>query len=130
MTWISQSELATDPVNMTVTLNLINGFSFGKLVWYISETSLPLGAAIERNTSLPCRQRFSSGGDDTFSRPIERIFIATNGPEEGGCANPLGWDCHPTWRTVFGLVTLSAEYRPMRWITAQSIWDAQLFEWT
>src|SRR5258708_23197022 len=114
---------------MTVALNLINGFSFGKLLWYIStETSLPLGAAIERNTSLPCRQRFSSGWDDTFSRPIERIVIATNGPEEGGWANPLGWDCQPTLADGFRLVTLSAEYRPMRWITAQSIWDAQLFE--
>ena len=28
--------VAIDPVNMTVTLNLINGFSFGRPVWYLS----------------------------------------------------------------------------------------------
>ena len=26
---------------------------------------------------------------DSFTSPIERIFIATNGPESGGCQNPL-----------------------------------------
>lgn len=35
--------LAIDPVNMTVTLNLINGFSFGRPVWYLSmDASIPL----------------------------------------------------------------------------------------
>jgi hypothetical protein len=33
--------VAIDPVNMTVTLNLINGFSFGKRVWYISMDIVP-----------------------------------------------------------------------------------------
>ncbi|MCU1273746.1 MAG: hypothetical protein JWO48_1177, partial [Bryobacterales bacterium] len=43
--------VAIDPINMTVTLNVINGFSFGRPVWYLStETSIPLGAAIEHNT--------------------------------------------------------------------------------
>jgi hypothetical protein len=33
--------VAIDPVNMTVTINLINGFSFGKPVWYMSmDTSI------------------------------------------------------------------------------------------
>ena len=37
--------VAIDPANMTVTLNLINGFSFGRPVWYLSmDTSIPLGA--------------------------------------------------------------------------------------
>src|SRR5579863_3650657 len=82
--------VAIDPVNMTVTLNLINGFSFGKPVWYLSmDTSIPLGAAIEHNTFAPLQAALPLGRDDTFSSPIERIFIATNGPEEGGCANPL-----------------------------------------
>jgi hypothetical protein len=31
--------VAIDPTNMTVTINLINGFSFGKPVWYISMDS-------------------------------------------------------------------------------------------
>lgn len=27
--------LAIDPVNMTVTLQAVNGFSFGRPIWYI-----------------------------------------------------------------------------------------------
>src|SRR3984957_12146688 len=38
--------VAIDPINMTVTLNLINGFSFGRPVWYLSmDASIPLAAA-------------------------------------------------------------------------------------
>src|SRR5260221_6572164 len=82
--------VAIDPVNGTVTLNVINGFSFGKPVWYLSmETSIPLGAAIEHNTYAPLMANLHLGGDDSFSSPIERIFISTNGPQDGGCANPL-----------------------------------------
>ena len=37
--------VAIDPVNMTVTINLINGFSFGKPVWYMSmDSSIPSGS--------------------------------------------------------------------------------------
>src|SRR5260370_20856256 len=67
--------VAIDTVNMTVTLNLINGFSFGKPVWYLSmETSTPLGAAIEHNTLAPLQAALQLGRDDTFSSPMERIF--------------------------------------------------------
>ena len=46
--------VAIDPANMTVTVNLINGFSFGRPVWYLSmDTSIPLAAAIEHNTYAP-----------------------------------------------------------------------------
>src|SRR5207302_6920478 len=49
--------VAIDPANMTVTINLINGFSFGRPVWYLSmDTSSPLGAAIEHNTFAPLMQ--------------------------------------------------------------------------
>src|SRR5216684_207217 len=122
--------LAIDPVNMTVTLNLINGFSFGRPVWYISmETSIPLGAAIEHNTYAPLQAALQLGRDDSFSSPVERIFIATNGPEEGGCANPqrqgLSADLADGFRpnnVVGGIPTNALDYSP--------IWDAQLFEWT
>src|ERR1700674_2494873 len=81
--------VAIDPVNMTVTINLINGFSFGRPVWYLSmDTSIPLGAAIEHNTLAPLMQQLHLGGDDSFSSAVERIFIATNGAESGGCNNP------------------------------------------
>src|SRR6202140_3836825 len=122
--------VAIDPVNMTVTINLINGFSFGKPVWYLSmDTSIPLGAAIEHNTFAPLQAALPLGRDDSFGSPIERIFIATNGPEEGGCANPLRQglsadlaDGYRPNNVVGGIPTNALDYSP--------IWDAQLYEWT
>jgi hypothetical protein len=122
--------VAIDTTNMTVTLNVINGFSFGKPVWYLSmDTSIPLGAAIEHNTFAPLQAALPLGRDDTFSSPIERIFISTNGPEDGGCANPLrqglSADLADGFRpnnVVGGIPTNALDYSP--------IWDAQLFEWT
>jgi hypothetical protein len=129
-TMLHDQVVAIDPVNMTVTLNLINGFSFGKPVWYMSmESSIPLAAAIEHNTYAPLQAALPLGRDDSFSSPIERIFIATNGPEEGGCANPLrqglSADLADGFRpnnVVGGIPTNALDYAP--------IWDAQLFEWT
>lgn len=120
--------VAIDPVNMTATLNLINGFSFGKPVWYISmDASIPLAAAIEHNTFAPLMAKLHLGGDDSFSSPIERIFIATNGAE--GCANPqrqgLSADLQDGFRpnnVLGGIPTVATDYSPA--------WDAQLFEWT
>src|SRR5260370_9320632 len=79
-----------DPFNMSVTLNLINGFSFGRPVWYLSmDTSNTLGAAIEHNTFAPLMQNLLLGHDDSFASPVERIFISTNGPASGSCNNTL-----------------------------------------
>jgi hypothetical protein len=122
--------VAIDPINLTVTINLINGFSFGKPVWYMSmDTSIPLGAAIEHNTFAPLMASLHLGGDDTFSSPIERIFIATNGAEQDGCANPqrqgLSADLADGFRpnnVLGGIPTNALDYSPA--------WDAQLFEWT
>lgn len=122
--------VAIDPVNMTVTLNLINGFSFGKPIWYITtDTSIPLGAAIEHNTFAPLMATLKLGADDTFSSPVERIFISTNGAEQGGCDNPqrqglsaaLADGFRPN-NVVGGIPTNATDYSPA--------WDAQLFEWT
>ncbi len=56
--------VAIDPINMTVTLNVINGFSFGRPVWYLStEASIPLAAAIEHNTYAPLMQKLVLGRD-------------------------------------------------------------------
>lgn len=122
--------VAIDPANMTVTVNVINGFSFGRPVWYLSmETSTPLGAAIEHNTFAPLQAKLPLGRDDTFASPIERIFIATNGPEDDGCNNPqrqgLSADLADGFRpnnVVGGIPTIALDYSP--------IWDANLFEWT
>ena len=121
---------AIDPNNGTVTLNVINGFSFGRPVWYLStETSIALGAAIEHNTFAPMMANLHLGGDDSFSSPIERIFISTNGPQDGGCANPLRQGLSADLLDGFrpnnvlgGIPSLATDYSP--------VWDAQLFEWT
>jgi hypothetical protein len=122
--------VAIDPNNQTVTINLINGFSFGRPVWYLSmDTSIPLGAAIEHNTFAPLMQQLHLGGDDSFSSPIERIFIGTNGPESGGCNNPLRQGLSADFadgarpnNVLGGIPTIALDYAPA--------WDAQLFEWT
>jgi hypothetical protein len=122
--------VAIDPANMTVTINLINGFSFGRPVWYVSmDTSIPLGAAIEHNTFAPLMANLHLGTDDSFSSPIERIFISTNGPESGACNNPLRQglsadlaDGARPNNVLGGIPTIALDYSPA--------WDAQLFEWT
>jgi len=122
--------VAIDPNKMTVTLNLINGFSFGRPVWYISmDASIPLAAAIEHNTYAPLMGKLLLGHDDSFSSPIERIFIATNGPESGDCNNPLRQglsadlaDGHRPNNVLGGIPTIALDYSPA--------WDAQLFAWT
>src|SRR5712672_3054730 len=72
--------VAIDPVHRTVTLSLINGYSFGKPVLYIStESSDPTVSAIEGNTFAPRMRRLEVGIDDIARSAVERIFIATNG---------------------------------------------------
>ena len=108
--------VAIDPINMTVTINLINGFSFGRPVWYISmDASIPLAATIEHNTYAPLMGALHLGDDDSFSSPIERIFIATNG-REGHCKSTRQ-GLSATWRMVTGPITCWAESRRSRWIT-------------
>jgi hypothetical protein len=127
-TKVHDQVVAIDPGKGTVTLNLINGFSFGKPVWYLSmDTSIPLGAAIEHNTFAPLMAALHLGTDDTFASPIERIFISTNGAYD--CANPqrqgLSADLADGFRpnnVVGGIPTNALDYSPA--------WDAQLFEWT
>lgn len=122
--------VAIDTVNMTVTIQLINGFSFGRPVWYISmDASIPLAAAIEHNTFAPLMAALHLGDDDSFSSPIERIFIATNGAENGQCNNPLRQglsadlaDGHRPNNTLGGIPTIALDYSPA--------WDANLYEWT
>src|SRR6266851_209890 len=122
--------IAIDPAHRTVTLNLINGFSFGKPVLYIStESSDPTVSAIEANTFAPRMGRLEVGIDDIARSAVERIFIATNGASEGGCANPQRQglsaallDGHRPNNTFGGIPTIATDYSP--------VWDANLYEWT
>jgi hypothetical protein len=122
--------IAIDPAHRTVTLNLINGFSFGKPVLYIStESSDPTVSAIEGNTFAPRMRRLEVGIDDISRSAVERIFIAVNGPSEGGCANPQRQgifaaltDGHRPNNTFGGVPTTATDYSP--------VWDANIYEWT
>ena len=122
--------ISIDPANRTVTLSLINGYSFGKPVFYIStESSDPTVSAIEGNTFAPRLRKIETGVDDIKRSAVERIFIATNGATEGGCQNPqrqgLGaalLDGHRPNNTFGGIPTTATDYSP--------VWDANVYEWT
>jgi len=119
-----------DPNAGTVTLNLINGFSFGRPLLYISlDSNAPLVAAIEGNTYAPLLGNIAVGHDDSFSSAIERFFIGVNGPFEGACDNPqrqglfaLLLDGHRPNNTFGGIPTIALDYSPL--------WDVNLYEWT
>jgi hypothetical protein len=83
--------LAIDPVNITVTLQAVNGFSLGRPIWYISmDVRVPDVAAIEGAPYVPLMHALVTGRHDSFSSPVERLFIAVNGPSDHECANPMG----------------------------------------
>src|SRR6202049_4072008 len=83
----------------------------------------------QSNTFAPLMQQLHLGGDDSFSSPVERIFIATNGAEAGHCNNPQRQglsadlaDGHRPNNVLGGIPTIALDYSPA--------WDAQLWEWT
>ena len=127
-TKVHDEVVAIDTVKGTVTLQLVNGFSFGRPVWYLSmDASDPTVAAVEGATYAPLMQKLQSGGDDSFTSPVERIFISTNGPRD--CANPLrqGLDAvltdgHRPNNVLGGIPTIALDYSPA--------WNAQFYEWT
>ena len=120
--------LAIDPIRRTVTMNLINGYSFGRPVFYMStEASSPVVAALEGNTYAPRLNNLERGIDDIARSAVERIFIAANG-QRGGCANPQRQglsaaieDGYRPSNTFGGIPTLAGDYSP--------IWDANVYQW-
>jgi hypothetical protein len=129
-TKVHDEVLAIDPINMTVTLQMVNGFSFGRPLWYISmDVSTSDVAAIEGATYSPLLAKLQTGGDDSFSSPVERLFIAVNGPSDGGCANPMRQglyaaltDGHRPNNVFGGIPTIAPDYSPL--------WNGNLYEWT
>ncbi len=120
--------LAIDTDAETVTLQLINGFSFGRPVWYISmDASTMLVAGIEGNTYAPLLGKIATGKDDSFSSAVERIFIATNGamdcnnPQRQGLSAAITDGFRPN-NTFGGIPFLANDYSPL--------WNGQLYEWT
>jgi hypothetical protein len=129
-TKVHDEVLALDPIEGTVTLQMVNGFSFGRPLWYISmDASIPDVAAIEGATYAPLMQALVTGRDDSFSSPVERLFIAVNGPADGGCNNPMRQglyaaltDGHRPNNVFGGIPTIAPDYSPM--------WNGNLYEWT
>ena len=122
--------LAIDPTQNTVTLNLVNGFSFGRPIWYLTmEASTPTAAALEATTFAPALLRDVRGKDDSFGSPVERLFLAVNGVSDSGCDNPQRQglvaaltDGHRPNNVLGGIPTIAPDYSPL--------WEAQPYEWT
>ena len=80
-------------------------------------------------TYAPLLAALATGRDDSFSSPVERLFIAVNGPSAGGCDNPprqgFGAALTDGFRpnnTFGGIPTIAPDYSPL--------WNVNLYEWT
>jgi hypothetical protein len=74
-------------------------------------------------------QALVTGRDDSFSSPVERLFIAVNGPSDHGCDNPMRQglyaaltDGHRPNNVFGGIPTIAPDYSPL--------WNGNLYEWT
>jgi hypothetical protein len=122
--------VAIDPINMTVTIQLINGFSFGRPVWYMSmDASIPLAASIEHNTYAPLMAACIWVMTTVSPARLSASSSPPTGPRTGQCNNPLRQglsadlaDGHRPNNTLGGIPTLALDYSPA--------WDANLYEWT
>lgn len=127
-TKVHDEVVAIDPRRQTVTLQLVNGFSFGRALMYLStDVNDPVVAAVEGGTYAPLLRRIRTGRDDSFSSPVERLFAALNGPQD--CANPQRQglfaamtDSHRPNNTFGGIPTIANDYSPL--------WDVNVYEWT
>jgi len=116
------------PRDMTVTMALTTGFSFGRPVLYLStESNDPMVAALEDATLAPGLNDLTVGHDDGAFSAVERIFITTNGqtgpdnPQRQGLDSALADKASPL--NVFGgIPTVATDYSPL--------WDANIGTWT
>lgn len=120
------------PRDGTVTLKLTTGFSFSRPVFYLTtDSNDPVGATLEEATLAPGLLNVLTGGDDTFTSPVERLFAFTNGPQ-----NVAPKEVNPQRQGLFsaivdgngplnvlgGIPTNATDYSPL--------WDVNLGEWT
>lgn len=123
------------PDEMTVTMRLTTGFSFGRPVLYLStESNDPVVAALEDATLAPGLDDLAVGLDDGAFSAVERIFITVNGPT--GSDNPQRQGINSALTNtgddpevplsplnVFGgIPTVATDYSPL--------WDANVGMWT
>lgn len=72
--------LAICPREQTVTMSLVNGFSFSKSVLYLAmDSSDPVPAALDDGNYAPRLKAIQVGGDDSLFSGVERFFVSANG---------------------------------------------------
>jgi hypothetical protein len=115
----------------TVTIELVNGFSFGRPILYMStDASADIAAALEGAIFAPALANIPVGRDDSLFSAIERIFGFTNGPtNEFGEVNPQRQGFNSAiigeggpLNVLGGIPTIATDYSPL--------WDLNLGEWT
>jgi hypothetical protein len=116
------------PRESTVEIALTAGFSFARPVMYLStDASDPLPATLEGATFAPAMGDIATGADDSLFSPVERIFLAVNGPT--GADNPQRQglnsaisDHRTPLNVLGGIPTIATDYSPL--------WDLNPFVWT
>ena len=125
---VEDKVVSIDPMNMTVTLKLTQGFSFAKPVLYIStEASDPLAATLEGATYTPALKDITIGRDDSAFSAIERIFVFINGPMGKDNPQRQGLDSaivdgESPLNVLGGIPSVATDYSPL--------WDMNLGMWT
>ena len=117
-----------DPVKMTVTLKLTQGFSFAKPIVYIStESNDELAATLEESTYTPALSDITVGKDDSAFSAVERLFAFANGPTGKDNPQRQGFnsaimDGRGPLNVFGGIPTVATDYSPL--------WDVNLGVWT
>jgi len=116
------------PRDMTVTMALTTGFSFGRPVLYLSTDANDAAvAALEDATLAPGLKNITVGHDDGAFSAVERIFITTNGqtgpdnPQRQGLDSAIK-DMESPLNVFGGIPTVATDYSPL--------WDANIVQWT
>ncbi len=121
--------LSICPEDMTVTLQLVPGFSFARPIMYVSfDASDPVAAVLEKATYAPALANIKVGFDDGAFSAIERLFVTVNGPT--GANNPqrqglnslLLEEGNGPLNLFGGVPTIALDYSPL--------WDMNLGMWT
>jgi hypothetical protein len=121
--------LSICPEDMTVTLQLVPGFSFARPIMYVSfDASDPVAAVLEESTYAPALANIRVGFDDGAFSAIERLFVTVNGPT--GANNPqrqglnslLLEEGNGPLNLFGGVPTIALDYSPL--------WDMNLGMWT
>jgi hypothetical protein len=104
---------------MTVTLQLVPGFSFARPVMYIRvDASDSVAAVLEQATYAPALTNIKVGFDGGAFSAVERLFAVVNGPT--GADNPQRQGLNSLLlEEAMGRSTSSAGCRPSRSTTAR-----------